>query len=263
MGGSGEVQGRCPGASHAAGDLLHRGDRLGQRRAGPGVLLQQRDHGREQSARATNIKIAQPYRAAALILAQAGFKPLIIERGKVVRERTKDTFGLWRQHKLNPESNVQFGEGGAGTFSDGKLWTQVSDPKHYGRKVLQEFVKADAPPEIMYVSKPHIGTFRLVSMVEKMRADMTDGHRSWRDAPSGRGAVIETVTHDGWIVEQVRADLARLAHPAQGVRNAIAQVARELQKEGMSPGIGEGLPPGAAAAAGQGPHRQGLAARHI
>ena len=111
---------------------------------------------------------------AALILAQAGFKPLIIERGKVVRERTKDTFGLWRQHQLNPESNVQFGEGGAGTFSDGKLWTQVSDPKHYGRKVLQEFVKADAPPEIMYVSKPHIGTFRLVKMIELMRATIVE-----------------------------------------------------------------------------------------
>ncbi|MFN5098633.1 MAG: NAD(P)/FAD-dependent oxidoreductase, partial [Burkholderiaceae bacterium] len=107
---------------------------------------------------------------AALILAQAGFRPIIIERGKVVRERTKDTFALWRQHQLNPESNVQFGEGGAGTFSDGKLWTQVGDPKHYGRKVLEEFVKADAPPEILYVSKPHIGTFRLVKMIELMRA---------------------------------------------------------------------------------------------
>lgn len=111
---------------------------------------------------------------AALILAQAGFRPLIIERGKSVRDRTKDTFGLWRQRKLHPESNVQFGEGGAGTFSDGKLWTQVSDPKHYGRKVLQEFVKADAPPEILYVSKPHIGTFRLVKMIELMRATILE-----------------------------------------------------------------------------------------
>ena len=107
---------------------------------------------------------------AALILAQMGFRPLIIERGKVVRERTKDTFGLWRKRELHPESNVQFGEGGAGTFSDGKLWTQVSDPKHYSRKVLQEFVLADAPSEILYVSKPHIGTFRLVKMIEQMRA---------------------------------------------------------------------------------------------
>lgn len=106
---------------------------------------------------------------AALILAQSGFKPLVLERGKAVRERTKDTWDLWRKSKLNPESNVQFGEGGAGTFSDGKLYSQIKDPKHYGRKVLQEFVKAGAPPEILYVSHPHIGTFRLVSMVEEMR----------------------------------------------------------------------------------------------
>ncbi|GAC29581.1 NAD(P)/FAD-dependent oxidoreductase [Brumicola pallidula] len=106
---------------------------------------------------------------AALILAQMGFKPIILERGKAVRERTKDTFGFWRKQELNPESNVQFGEGGAGTFSDGKLYSQVKDRKHYGRKVLHEFVVAGAPEEIMYVSKPHIGTFKLVNMVEKMR----------------------------------------------------------------------------------------------
>ncbi|MDD5330793.1 MAG: NAD(P)/FAD-dependent oxidoreductase [Sulfuricella sp.] len=107
---------------------------------------------------------------AGLILAQSGFRPIILERGKSVRERTKDTFGLWRQGKLDPESNVQFGEGGAGTFSDGKLHSQIKDPGHRGRKVLEEFVAAGAPEEILYVSKPHIGTFRLVSMVEKMRA---------------------------------------------------------------------------------------------
>lgn len=106
---------------------------------------------------------------AALILAQSGFRPIVLERGKAVRERTKDTWGLWRKNKLNPESNVQFGEGGAGTFSDGKLYSQIKDPKHYGRKVIQEFVKAGAPEEIQYVSHPHIGTFRLVGMVEEMR----------------------------------------------------------------------------------------------
>jgi len=106
---------------------------------------------------------------AALILAQMGFRPIILERGKAVRERTKDTWGLWRKSVLQPESNVQFGEGGAGTFSDGKLYSQIKDPRHYGRKVLTEFVKADAPEEILYVSKPHIGTFRLVKMVEQMR----------------------------------------------------------------------------------------------
>jgi uncharacterized FAD-dependent dehydrogenase len=109
---------------------------------------------------------------AALILAQMGFRPIVLERGKAVRERTKDTFDLWRKRELHPESNVQFGEGGAGTFSDGKLWSQIKDPKHYGRKVLTEFVKAGAPEEIMYVSKPHIGTFRLVKMVEEMRANI-------------------------------------------------------------------------------------------
>ena len=107
---------------------------------------------------------------AGLVLAQMGFRPIILERGKAVRERTKDTFGLWRKGELNPESNVQFGEGGAGTFSDGKLHSQIKDPQHHGRKVLEEFVKAGAPPEILYVSKPHIGTFRLVGVVEQMRA---------------------------------------------------------------------------------------------
>ncbi len=109
---------------------------------------------------------------AGLVLAQMGFRPIILERGKSVRERTKDTWGLWRKGKLDPESNVQFGEGGAGTFSDGKLYSQIKDPHHHGRKVLQEFVKAGAPEEILYVSKPHIGTFRLVTMVEQMRAEI-------------------------------------------------------------------------------------------
>ncbi|NWG73241.1 MAG: FAD-dependent oxidoreductase, partial [Rubrivivax sp.] len=109
---------------------------------------------------------------AALVLAQMGLAPLVLERGRPVRERTKDTWGLWRRSELNPESNVQFGEGGAGTFSDGKLWSQISDPRHLTRKVLAEFVKAGAPEEILWSSKPHIGTFRLVSMVEKMRAEI-------------------------------------------------------------------------------------------
>jgi uncharacterized FAD-dependent dehydrogenase len=107
---------------------------------------------------------------AALILAQAGLRPLVLDRGKAVRERTRDTWDLWRKRQLHPESNVQFGEGGAGTFSDGKLHSQIRDPQHHGRKVLEEFVKAGAPEEILYLSKPHIGTFRLVGMVEHMRA---------------------------------------------------------------------------------------------
>ena len=109
-----------------------------------------------------------------LLLAQMGFNPIILERGQEVRQRTKDTFGFWRKKILNTESNVQFGEGGAGTFSDGKLYSQVNDRKHYSRKVLEEFVAAGAPEEILYVSKPHIGTFKLVTMVEKMRAKIIE-----------------------------------------------------------------------------------------
>jgi len=111
---------------------------------------------------------------AGLVLAQMGFRPIILERGKAVRERTKDTWGLWRKRDLKPESNVQFGEGGAGTFSDGKLYSQIRDPRHLARKVLTEFVKAGAPEEILYVNKPHIGTFRLVKVVEAMRASIIE-----------------------------------------------------------------------------------------
>lgn len=109
---------------------------------------------------------------AALTLAQMGLRPIVLERGPAVRQRTQDTWGLWRRRELNTESNVQFGEGGAGTFSDGKLYSQVKDKRHLGRKVLEEFVKAGAPPEILYSSKPHIGTFKLVAMVEELRAEI-------------------------------------------------------------------------------------------
>jgi uncharacterized protein len=109
---------------------------------------------------------------AALVLAQMGLKPIVLERGQDVRTRTQDTWGLWRKNTLDTESNVQFGEGGAGTFSDGKLYSQIKDRFHYGRKVLTEFAKAGAPEEILFVSKPHIGTFRLVTMIEKMRAEI-------------------------------------------------------------------------------------------
>ncbi len=106
---------------------------------------------------------------AALVLAQMGFRPIVLERGMPVRQRTQDTWGLWRKSVLDPESNVQFGEGGAGTFSDGKLWSQIKDPRHLGRKVMTEFVKAGAPPEILVAAHPHIGTFKLVKVVEHMR----------------------------------------------------------------------------------------------
>jgi uncharacterized FAD-dependent dehydrogenase len=109
---------------------------------------------------------------AALMLAQMGLKPIVIERGREVRQRTQDTWGFWRKRKLDSDSNVQFGEGGAGTFSDGKLWSQVKDRRHLGRKVLKEFVIAGAPEEILTESRPHIGTFKLVTMVENMRAEI-------------------------------------------------------------------------------------------
>lgn len=109
---------------------------------------------------------------AALLLAQMGFRPIVLERGKDVRRRTKDTWALWRKKVLTPESNVQFGEGGAGLFSDGKLYSQIKDPKFYGRKVMTEFVRAGAPEEILYVSKPHIGTFRLTGVVAAMREEI-------------------------------------------------------------------------------------------
>jgi uncharacterized FAD-dependent dehydrogenase len=138
------------------------------------------DEGYRLKARAPSAGVSRPVvigtgpcgLLAGLVLAQMGFRPLILERGKVVRERTKDTWGLWRRSALNPESNVQFGEGGAGTFSDGKLHSQIKDPHHYGRKVLSEFVKAGAPPEILTLAKPHIGTFRLVTIVEQIRASV-------------------------------------------------------------------------------------------
>ncbi len=157
---------------------------------------------------------------AALVLAQMGFKPIVLERGRAVRERTQDTWGLWRKHVLNPESNVQFGEGGAGTFSDGKLYSQIKDPRHLGRKVLTEFVKAGAPAEILYVSKPHIGTFRLVGMVETMRHEIESlgGEIRFRqrvtDVLIEDGRIGGVVLADGEIVRSHHVVLA-LGHSAR------------------------------------------------
>ncbi|GAJ30725.1 NAD(P)/FAD-dependent oxidoreductase [Acidomonas methanolica] len=132
---------------------------------------------------------------AALILAQAGLRPIVLERGRIVRERTVDTFALWRKSILTPESNVQFGEGGAGTFSDGKLYSGISDPRHLGRKVLEEFVKAGAPEEILTLSKPHIGTFRLVSMVEHIRAEIERLGGEYRFGTRVTGLIGEGAPH--------------------------------------------------------------------
>jgi hypothetical protein len=151
---------------------------------------------------------------AALLLAQMGFKPLVLERGKKVRERTKDTWDLWRRHELHAESNVQFGEGGAGTFSDGKLYSQIRDPRHLARKVFTEFVKAGAPEEILYVNRPHIGTFRLVSMVEKMRAEIESRGGEIRFQSRVEDLVIEAGCVRGVVLaggEEIRADQVVLA----------------------------------------------------
>ncbi|MCL1478665.1 MULTISPECIES: NAD(P)/FAD-dependent oxidoreductase [unclassified Marinobacter] len=157
---------------------------------------------------------------AGLVLAQMGYKPIILDRGKEVRERTKDTFGFWRKKILNTESNVQFGEGGAGTFSDGKLYSQVKDPNHYGRKVLTEFVASGAPDEIMFVSKPHIGTFRLVTMVEHMRAKIIELGGEIRfsarvdDVQIDNGQITGVVLADGEVINSRHIALA-IGHSAR------------------------------------------------
>lgn len=165
---------------------------------------------------------------AGLLLAQMGFRPLILERGKKVRERTKDTWGLWRKSELNPESNVQFGEGGAGTFSDGKLYSQIKDPKHYGRKVLTEFVKAGAPEEILYLSKPHIGTFRLVKMVENIRHQIEQLGGEIRFQQQVTDLVIEAGQVRGLVLangEQIRTDhvVMALGHSARDTFTMLHQ----------------------------------------
>ncbi|QAY78403.1 NAD(P)/FAD-dependent oxidoreductase [Sphingosinicella sp. BN140058] len=162
---------------------------------------------------------------AALILAQMGFRPIILDRGKVVRERTKDTWGLWRRSVLDPESNVQFGEGGAGTFSDGKLYSRIKDSRNLDRKVLTEFVKAGAPPEILTEAHPHIGTFRLVTMVESMRETIEGLGGEYRFSTRVDGVDIATDAsghrklrglhlHDGTYLEADRVVLA-IGHSAR------------------------------------------------
>lgn len=183
---------------------------------------------------------------AALVLAQMGLRPIVLERGRPVRERTKDTWGLWRQGVLHPESNVQFGEGGAGTFSDGKLWSQISDPRHLTRKVLTEFAKAGAPEEILYVSKPHIGTFRLVSMIEKMRAEIVSlgGEVRFQQRvsdvwlePQGEGRAIRGVTLASG--EQIRADhvVLALGHSARDTFQMLHERGVFMQAKPFSVGF--------------------------
>ena len=169
---------------------------------------------------------------AALVLAQMGFAPIVLERGKPVRERTQDTWGLWRRGVLDPESNVQFGEGGAGTFSDGKLWSQISDPRHLTRKVLAEFVKAGAPEEILFVAKPHIGTFRLVSMIEKMRAEI----ESLGGEVRFRQQVTDLLIEDGCVrgLALAGGEELRTEHVVLAVGHSARDTFAMLQRRGVA-----------------------------
>ena len=184
---------------------------------------------------------------AGLILAQMGFRPIILDRGKVVRERTKDTWGLWRRNVLNPESNVQFGEGGAGTFSDGKLYSRIKDPRHLDRKVLTEFVKAGAPPEILTEAHPHIGTFRLVTMVESMRATIealggeyrfgtrVDGIDVQLDSRGGRH-LRGLHLHNGDYLEAERVVLA-IGHSARDTFKVLHEAGVHVEAKPFSIGV--------------------------
>ena len=167
----------------------------------------------------------------ALILAQMGLKPIVLERGKEVRERTKDTFGFWRKRVLNPESNVQFGEGGAGTFSDGKLYSQVKDPKFHARKILTEFVKAGAPEEIMFLSKPHIGTFKLVTMIERMRKDIIALGGEIRFSARVDDILIENGQVTG--VELAGGEIIETNHISLAIGHSARDTFEMLQKRGV------------------------------
>ncbi|MCW3837775.1 FAD-dependent protein [Sphingomonas canadensis] len=184
---------------------------------------------------------------AGLILAQMGFRPIILDRGKIVRERTKDTWGLWRRGVLNPDSNVQFGEGGAGTFSDGKLYCRVKDPRFLGRKVLEEFVRAGAPDDILWEAHPHIGTFRLVTMVESLRETIQGlgGEYRWQTrvddialdrAPDGGMRLRGLHLHDGSFLEADHVVLA-VGHSARPTFEMLHRRGVHIEAKPFSIGV--------------------------
>jgi len=168
---------------------------------------------------------------AALLLAQMGFKPIVLERGRDVRRRTQDTWALWRKNILTPESNVQFGEGGAGLFSDGKLYSQIKDPKFYGRKVMHEFVRAGAPEEILFVSKPHIGTFRLTGIVEKMRAEIIALGGDVRFESKVTDVLIENNRIEGVTLES--GETLHSRHVVLALGHSSRDTLRMLEKRGV------------------------------
>jgi uncharacterized FAD-dependent dehydrogenase len=167
----------------------------------------------------------------ALLLAQMGFKPIVLERGRDVRRRTRDTWALWRQNTLDPESNVQFGEGGAGLFSDGKLYSQIKDPKFYGRKVMQEFVRAGAPEEILYLAKPHIGTFRLTGVVAKMREEILSLGGEVRFESKVTDLLIENGQVEGVVLASGEALHSR--HVVLALGHSSRDTLRMLEKRGV------------------------------
>ena len=168
---------------------------------------------------------------AALLLAQMGFKPIVLERGRDVRRRTQDTWALWRKNELTPESNVQFGEGGAGLFSDGKLYSQIKDPKFYGRKVMHEFVRAGAPPEILFVSKPHIGTFRLTGIVEKMRAEIISLGGEVRFESKVTDVLIDNGQIEGCVLES--GETLRSRHVVLALGHSSRDTLRMLERRAV------------------------------
>ncbi|MBO1323625.1 FAD-dependent monooxygenase [Acetobacter sp. TBRC 12305] len=170
---------------------------------------------------------------AALILARMGLRPILLERGKIVRERTVDTFALWRRSVLSPESNVQFGEGGAGTFSDGKLYSQVRDPRFLGRKVLEEFVKAGAPEDILYLAHPHIGTFRLVSMVEHIRHEIEQAGGEYRFGARVDDLVLDPVTRRMQGVRLAGGDVVEADHVILAVGHSARDTFAMLHAQGV------------------------------
>ncbi len=185
---------------------------------------------------------------AALVLAQMGLKPLVIERGKNVRQRTKDTWGLWRRQALDAESNVQFGEGGAGTFSDGKLYSQIKDPRHLGRKVMQEFVRFGAPEDILFAAHPHIGTFKLVKVVEGLREEIIRlGGEVWfehrvvdmaLDGQHGLQALVVQNLHTGERLEvATRHAILALGHSSRDTFTMLHRHGVAMQAKPFSIGV--------------------------
>ena len=168
---------------------------------------------------------------AALVLAQMGFRPIVLERGRDVRRRTQDTWALWRRNTLTPESNVQFGEGGAGLFSDGKLYSQIKDPKFHGRKVMEEFVRAGAPPEILYVSKPHIGTFRLTRIVSAMREEIIRLGGEVRFESKVTDLLIEDGRVEGVVLED--GEQVRSRHVVLALGHSSRDTFRMLHRRGV------------------------------